>query len=49
MLCLGPLQLEGPESVTSPGGGSPTMVPRVLARPESTWSPVLCFGLRPLL
>lgn len=49
VLYLGPLQLEGPESVTSPGGGVPTVVPRALARSESTWSPVLCSGLKSLL
>lgn len=49
MLYLEPLQLEGPESVTSPGGGIPTVIPRVLTTPESTWSPVLCSGLRSLL
>lgn len=49
VLFLGPLQPEGPETVARPGGGTPTMVPRVLIRSESAWPPALCFGRRPLL
>ena len=35
VLCLGPLQREGPGSATSPEGSIPTVVPRVLTRPGS--------------